>query len=122
MWQKLQQNKNWQYSTQVWYNKYHTAIEIGYQSRYHPIRLPPCTDLDVSFRSRQRYTKKGIITTVYTDSVEYAQKVIDFYKNKIISVRSPINQEHLDILLDGETKVDIREIFGINAALKLMSG
>lgn len=94
----LQKHSKWEYSKQVWYKKYHIAIDIGYQSRYGNIRLPNPNDDTANYRSRQRYSRKGIVTTVYTDSEQYAKQVLNYYKNKIVRLRSPSGDEHLEAL------------------------
>ena len=94
---KLQNHKRWEYSKQMWYKKYHIAVDIGYQSRYGTIRLPSSDDY-VEYRCRQRCTNRGIVTTVYTNNEEYADKLASFFGNKVIKLRSPASDEQLESL------------------------
>lgn len=108
MFQQLQTHSAWKYSSNVWYEKYHTAIELGYTSRTGILRIPNITD-DALCRTRIRRTRKGVVTTVYTDSVEYALSVIQYHPNRILSIRSPINESHYNAIKDTTKLVDVRD-------------
>lgn len=108
MFQQLQKYDNWEYSSKVWYEKYHIAIEIGYASRAGLVRIPTIP-LDVECRTRARRTNKGVITTVYTDNVDYALDVITSHPGRIISIRSPINESHLETLQQPDRRVEVRD-------------
>lgn len=104
----LKHNK-WQYSTQLWYGEYHNCIEIGPFARYPTMSLVPVGINAAKHRERSRYTSRGVVVSVYTSDNQFAEEVIYFNQNRIRAVKTPLNQSHLDALLDGSIKIEMRD-------------
>lgn len=101
----LKQHSKWEHSTQVWYNKYHTCIDLGPFARYNSISL---RGLPGDYRERQRHTSRGVIMSVYTSDDHTIQEIIDRFPNRINKIRSPINETHLEALQKDGVLVEIR--------------
>lgn len=101
----LQSHKTWAPTEKLWYNKYHSRIELGPYPRYGQVKFVPKHD---QFRERQRNVKHGILTTVYTSDTELIEGLVKDYA-KVKSIHTPINQEHADILLDPSRDINVRD-------------
>lgn len=100
----LTSHSKWQYSNKLWYKKYHSCIELGPYPRYDLVNFQS----DVDFKLRQRYTRNGVIVTIYTSDPDLIEKIIAAYP-KVKTIKTPINDKHIDILVDSTSEVEIRE-------------
>lgn len=104
---------NWKPSSKLFYRKYHTAIKLGYFSYNSKPGLPyRFKDL---YRSVRRFIEVDnqfeIVSTVYTSDQKLIDYILDddFYSRHILSIESPINQEHIDQLNSKDYKIVIRD-------------
>lgn len=105
----LLKHDKWEYSTKLWYDEYHTCVEIGPFARYPNTSLVPAGIICARHRERSRFTTRGIIVSIYTSDTTFAEEIINFNRNRIRAVKTPINQAHLDALKDASMKVEIRD-------------